>query len=99
LTDIHILSLHDALPIYQSVEAVRLASITAPWLPSAQSEWVELAQDQRSFQLSVEQTASLINAMDSGLWTSLRAGNTEIIIPTIQDRKSTRLNSSHVKSS
>lgn len=68
---------------YQSVEAVRLASITAPWLPSAQSEWVELAQDQRSFQLSVEQTASLINAMDSGLWTSLRAGNTEIIIPTI----------------
>lgn len=71
-------------PEYPSVGDVQLASVTAPWLPPARSEWIRLEDGQDSFRLSVEQTASLIKAMDSGLWTRLRAGTTEITIPTIR---------------
>lgn len=66
------------------VGSVHLASVTAPWMPSTRSEWVRLEEEQDSFRLSPGQTAALIRAMDSGLWTSLRVDNTEIRIPTIR---------------
>ena len=71
-------------PEHSPAEGVELASVTAPWLPSARSEWIGLEAGPDSFRLSPEQTASLINAMDAGLWTSLRAGRKEVLIPTIR---------------
>src|SRR5207249_12083742 len=80
-TDIYTLSLHDALPIYRAMVSLPSWKTAAPAILT-----IEHAERRKSPRAS--------------RWSSLRASQLPIsaytTTPRFQDRKSTRLNSSHV---
>src|SRR5690606_41302154 len=89
-TDIYALSLHDALPICGRGGASETERVPVPLEPSRDRQWDELVLRQRGLQRDHRQRPGGYGAHERRSLAGAAGQRRE-------DRKSTRLNSSHVK--
>src|SRR5690606_42126639 len=83
-TYIYTLSLHDALPIFEDGSYIRLKTVSFSY--SLPKKWIGA--------LSLKNVILSATAQNLHTWTNYSGMDPEV---STQDRKSTRLNSSHVK--